>query len=159
MLRALLEHLAEPYLRDCAVISIGPGSLADRIEQIIALSIESIDGIAWLKGMLSGDLFRGDLDIFSAAHKSIAGGLIRSMLEAAAEAGEWAPPDDVERMLEWVLRQILMLGAENYESPAAIRQRVALYVMPILGLAKPPDLSSQIISRLDAIETAVFGAR
>ncbi len=72
-------------------------------------------------------------------------------------SGEWTPPDDVDRLTEWLLHQMLVLGGEDYDDPLEIRRRVAIYVMPVLGLPGAGGGKGDIAARLDRIERKIDG--
>ncbi|WP_447763031.1 TetR/AcrR family transcriptional regulator [Sphingopyxis panaciterrae] len=155
LLLALLQHLAGPYLERSGQIALGLGPLEDRLEQVIAGGIESICNTPWIHKVAQEGLLHDDFSIFLAAHKSITGALVRSMLEGAAASGQWVPPDDLERLLEWLLHQMLVLGADDYAAFDDVRHRVAIYIMPVLAL--PGAAGGDMAERLDRIERKIDG--
>ncbi|KQZ62680.1 hypothetical protein ASD67_14315 [Sphingopyxis sp. Root1497] len=158
LLLALLQHLAGPYLEQGAKIAVGLGPIEDRLEQVIAGGIESICNTPWIHKVAQDGLLHDDFSIFLAAHKSITGALVRSMFDGAIASGGWAPPDDLDRLIEWLLHQMLVLGAEDYDDPLEIRRRVAIYVMPVLNLPAPPvGAGGDIAARLERIERKIDG--
>ena len=158
LLLALLQHLAGPYLEQGAKIAVGLGPIEDRLEQVIAGGIESICNTPWIHKVAQDGLLHDDFSIFLAAHKSITGALVRSMFDGAIASGGWAPPDDLDRLIEWLLHQMLVLGAEDYDDPLEIRRRVAIYVMPVLNLPAPPgSADGDIAARLERIERKIDG--
>lgn len=158
LLLALLQHLAGPYLEQGAKIAVGLGPIEDRLEQVIAGGIESICNTPWIHKVAQDGLLHDDFSIFLAAHKSITGALVRSMFDGAIASGGWAPPDDLDRLIEWLLHQMLVLGAEDYDDPLEIRRRVAIYVMPVLNLpAAPGGAGGDIAARLERIERKIDG--
>jgi len=158
LLLALLRHLAGPYLEQGAKIAVGLGPIEDRLEQVIAGGIESICNTPWIHKVAQDGLLHDDFSIFLAAHKSITGALVRSMFDGAIASGGWAPPDDLDRLIEWLLHQMLVLGAEDYDDPLEIRRRVAIYVMPVLNLpAAPGGAGGDIAARLERIERKIDG--
>lgn len=152
LLLALLQHLAGPYLERSGQIAVGLGPLEERLEQVIAGGIESICNTPWIHKVAQEGLVHDDFSIFLAAHKSITGALVRSMLEGAAASGQWTPPDDLERLLEWLLHQMLVLGADDYAAFEEVRQRVAIYIMPVLALPGGGAAKEDVAGRLDRIE-------
>lgn len=158
LLLALLQHLAGPYLEQGAKIAVGLGPIEDRLEQVIAGGIESICNTPWIHKVAQDGLLHDDFSIFLAAHKSITGALVRSMFDGAIASGGWAPPDDLDRLIEWLLHQMLVLGAEDYDDLLEIRRRVAIYVMPVLNLPAPPgSADGDIAARLERIERKIDG--
>ncbi|ALJ13914.1 TetR family transcriptional regulator [Sphingopyxis macrogoltabida] len=155
LLLALLQHLAGPYLERSGQIAVGLGPLEERLEQVIAGGIESICNTPWIHKVAQEGLLHDDFSIFLAAHKSITGALVRSMLEGAAASGQWTPPDDLERLLEWLLHQMLVLGADDYAAFEEVRQRVAIYIMPVLAL--PGGAQGEVAERLERIERKLDG--
>lgn len=151
LLLALLQHLAGPYLEQSGKIAVGPGPLEDRLEQVIAGGILSICNTPWIHQVAKDGLLHDDFSIFLAAHKSITGAIVRSMLEGASASGAWTPPDDLERLIEWLLHQMLVLGADDYASLDAVRRRVAIYVTPVLALPEAKR-AADVFERLGSIE-------
>jgi len=158
LMLALLRHMAGPYLERSGKIAVGLGPIEDRLEQVIAGGIESICNTPWIHKVAQDGLLHDDFSIFLAAHKSITGAVVSLMLEGAMASGEWTPPDDLDRLTEWLLHQMLVLGGEDYDDPLEIRRRVAIYVMPVLGLpgvggGGPGDVAA----RLERIERKIDG--
>lgn len=157
LLLALLQHLAGPYLERSGQIAVGLGPIEDRLEQVIAGGIESICNTPWIHKVAQEGLLHDDFSIFLAAHKSITGALVRSMLEGAAASGQWTPPDDLERLIEWLLHQMLVLGADDYAAFDDVRRRVAIYIMPVLALPGAGPGTGEIAGRLERIERKIDG--
>lgn len=155
LLLALLQHLAGPYLEQGAQIAVGLGPLEDRLEQVIAAGIHSICNTPWIHKVARDGLLHDDFSIFLAAHKSITGALVRSMLDGAQASGGWTPPDNLDRLLEWLLHQMLVLGADDYASLAEVRSRVAIYVMPVLNLSAARGAGADMEARLERIERKI----
>ncbi|HMO76467.1 MAG TPA: TetR/AcrR family transcriptional regulator [Sphingopyxis sp.] len=157
LLLALLQHLAGPYLERSGQIAVGLGPIEDRLAQVIAGGIESICAMPWIHQVAKEGLLHDDFAIFLAAHKSITGAVVRTMLEGAIASGGWTPPDDLERLIEWLLHQMLVLGADDYDDAAEIRRRVGVYVMPVLALPAAPGEGSGLAERLERIERKIDG--
>ena len=157
LLLALLRHLAGPYLERSGQIAVGLGPIEDRLEQVIAGGIESICNTPWIHKVAKDGLLHDDFSIFLAAHKSITGAVVGRMLEGAMASGEWTPPDDLDRLTEWLLHQMLVLGGEDYDTPLEIRRRVAIYVMPVLNLPGATPGGDDIAARLESIERKIDG--
>lgn len=157
LMLALLQHMAGPYLEASGKIAVGLGPLEERLEQVIAGGIFSICNTPWIHKVAKDGLLHDDFSIFLAAHKSITGAVVRSMLEGAMASGGWTPPDDLEALIEWLLHQMLVLGARDYASLDEVRAQVAIYVTPVLRLpggGSPPD---GLAERLDRIERKIDG--
>lgn len=157
LLLALLQHLAGPYLERSGQIAVGLGPIEDRLEQVIAGGIESICNTPWIHKVAKDGLLHDDFSIFLAAHKSITGAVVGRMLEGAMVSGEWTPPDDLDRLTEWLLHQMLVFGGEDYNTPLEIRRRVAIYVMPVLNLPVMRSGEGDIAERLARIERKIDG--
>lgn len=157
LLLALLRHLAGPYLERSGQIAVGLGPIEDRLEQVIAGGIESICNTPWIHKVAKDGLLHDDFSIFLAAHKSITGAVVGRMLEGAMASGEWTPPDDLDRLTEWLLHQMLVLGGGDYDTPLEIRRRVAIYVMPVLNLPGAARGGDDIAARLESIERKIDG--
>jgi AcrR family transcriptional regulator len=151
LMLALLQHSAGPYLERSNKIAVGLGPIEDRLEQVIAGGIFSICNMPWIHQVAKEGVRHDDFTIFLAAHKSITGAVVRSMLDGAVASGQWMPPDDIERLIEWLLHQMLVLGAEDYASLDEVQQRVAIYITPVLGLPQAKR-AADIFDRLGAIE-------
>jgi AcrR family transcriptional regulator len=157
LMLALLRHMAGPYLERSGQVAVGLGPIEDRLEQVIAGGIESICNTPWIHKVAKDGLLHDDFSIFLAAHKSITGAVVGRMLEGAMASGEWNPPDDLDRLTEWLLHQMLVLGAEDYDDPLEIRRRVAIYVMPVLNLPGADSGKADLAARLDRIERKIDG--
>ncbi|WP_260582637.1 TetR/AcrR family transcriptional regulator [Sphingopyxis sp. PET50] len=157
LLLALLQHLAGPYLERSGQIAVGLGPIEDRLEQVIAGGIESICNTPWIHKVAKDGLLHDDFSIFLTAHKTITGAVVGRMLEGAMASGAWTPPDDLDRLTEWLLHQMLVLGGEDYDDAAEIRRRVAIYVMPVLGLPGARSDAGDIAARLERIERKIDG--
>lgn len=157
LMLALLQHMSGPYLERCAQIAVGLGPIEDRLEQVIAGGIESICNTPWIHKVAKDGLLHDDFSIFLAAHRSITGAVVAQMLGGAMASGAWAPPDDLDRLTEWLLHQMLVLGGEDYDDAAEIRRRVAIYVMPVLDLPGAARGEGDLAARLDRIERKIDG--
>ncbi len=153
---ALMQHAAKPYIERCTAIAQGSGSLKDRIQQIIVASIDSIDGLPWFRTMLLRGISERGFELLRISHKSVAAGIVRPMLESAESAGDWRAPDDLDRLMDWLLREILSLGAERLEIDE-IDRRVGIYVMPILRLDEMRGEQDGLAERLARLERILVG--
>lgn len=162
LLTALIDRMTGPYQQRCAAIAAGPGNLTERIERTIVASIASIDDFPWLKSMLAQGLSRTYLDLFSSVQRSHSMRVLWPMLEAAQAAGEWSPPDDPDALSEWLLRQILFFGGEDFADEEEIRAKVRIYVAPVLGLSAAAlhegDRLAGIERELAALREAISGS-
>jgi AcrR family transcriptional regulator len=157
LMLALLQHMAGPYLEASGKIAVGLGPLEERLEQVIAGGIFSICNTPWIHKVAQDGLLHDDFSIFLSAHKSITGAVVRSMLEGAMASGGWTPPDDLEALIEWLLHQMLVLGARDYESLDAVRAQVAIYVTPVLRLPGSGGDGADLAATLERIERKIDG--
>lgn len=150
---ALLGHTARPYMEACAHIARGPDSLETRIGEIIVSTIMSIAAVPWFQAMLRKGISERTFDILRASHRTVAAAIIRPMLERAQQAGTWQPPDDLDRLMDWLLREILNFGCETWPAET-LAERVSVYIMPVLRLEQA-NAAEDIARRVARLESLI----
>ena len=149
ILRTLLNWLSLPRIAICEAIAMGPGSLSDRITRVIASNIVSVGDHPWLHAMLRKGVSHDTLDLFSTMNMDLSRRVLRPMLEAAAQSGAWTPPASIDVLLDWVMRQTLLLGGEERLDEMEMRETVRIFVVPVFGFDRA---TSSLETRLAAVE-------
>ena len=150
ILRHLLLRMMGPYLARCRTIAAGPGSFLERLEEVLVASILNIDAYPWLKAMLAAGMPETSFAVFDQVSRHNAGNVLRHMLQSAITAGVWNPPAPLDDITHWLLRQILVIGAENYGTEEKIRHHIRIFIMPVFSRIEGEAQS--VAARLAAVE-------
>jgi AcrR family transcriptional regulator len=150
LFKALLIERAKPFRAWSRQILVGPGTVQERIEIVLAHAILEMQRVGWLDRTLHAGMSAAAIRLFKAAHADSAetglAPLLASLMdERATEAGV-----TVAELVEWTADQMIVLASAAPWDEKTLRSRLLYFVMPVL--APPPHVGVGTEARLAGIE-------
>lgn len=152
IIRAMLAQLAVPYYEQCQVIATGPGSLAERIEDILVTTVNSMQSFPWLVGLLREGLSPDSFHIFEVVTRSLGATIVHSILQQALESGHSKIDASVDEVTVWLLRQNFLISTTPFKDEAALRRHIRTFIIPVFRLQETKAPQPGLEERLDRIE-------
>lgn len=157
LFKALLITRAEPFRIWSRHVYLGPGTVAERIETVLARAILEMQNVGWLDRSLHTGMSAAAIRLFKASHAHGADVGLAPLLSStmnqrlAAEACV-----TVAELIEWTADQMLVLASAAPWSEQTLRGRLRYFVMPVLvpeqsGDIKNEDRLARIEQRLDML--------
>jgi len=133
LFKALLIARARPFRAWSRGVLLGPGTVAERIETVLARAILDMQGVGWLDRTLQAGMSAAAIRLFKA---SLADGaeaglaaLLSSVMDqrAASEARV-----TVAELINWTADQMIVLASAAQWDEETLRGRLRYFVMPVL---------------------------
>ena len=150
----LLVKQAQPFIAKSQSVIIGPGSFRERLASLLHLSLTELSRMTWLKITLSGGVSPESFAVMASAQRSVASQVLQPFLTSGLASGEIRPGLNIDEVITWILRQILILGARELTADDSLRL-VAQYILPVLApdtLERPSPVETRLKRLEDTLE-------
>lgn len=154
LFRALLIEGAKPFRQWSQKILIGPGTVADRLETVLAHAILEMQHVGWLDTSLHSGMSPASARLFRAAQADDSAGGVGSVLASLIDDRARAAGVTLEVLTGWITDQMIALASGEPWDEAVLRGQLRYFVMPVLTAACEPQASA-MHERLDAIERKI----
>jgi AcrR family transcriptional regulator len=151
---ALLMEGAKPFREWSHKILIGPGSVADRLETVLAHAILEMQHVGWLERSLHSGMSPASARLFRAAQADGSTGSIASVLASLIDERATAAGVTLDDLTGWITDQMIVLASGEMWDEERLRSRLRYFVMPVLTAACEPPVAA-MHERLDAIERKI----
>lgn len=153
---ALLIARAEPFRLWSRHVYLGPGTVAERVETVLAHAILEMQRVGWLDRTLHTGMSAAAIRVFKAshAHGSDTGlaPLLASMMD---QRGASEARVTIAELIDWTADQMIVLASAAPWDEETLRGRLRYFVMPVLApgaeRGPPVDQLARIEARLDAL--------
>lgn len=143
LFKALLVQGAKPFREWSMRISQGPGTVAERLEIVLAHAIMNMQQVGWLDRSLQDGMSAASARLFKAAHADSSVGGIRPILQSLIDERADSAGVTVEILSDWVADQMIALASGPHWDQGMLRSRLRFLVMPVLTPAAERQLSAR----------------
>lgn len=154
ILRAMLIHEARPYFAQIAAIARTARPFRERVEQILIVGIASLGSYGWAQMIIANGLSAASLSLFQSIYDGPSGGTLLLLMQTAADDGALRPGLTPDKIMPWLVRQIIELGCALASQPDAVHDAVRRFILPVLFPDAPTEdpTSATLNARLDRME-------
>lgn len=158
ILSALFERTARPFEEDAKALLTGEAAFADRIEATLVWAAIEHSSSSTPRAVLAHGVSTATLNLFNALYRPVFQRVLNPVFTEAQLAGEMPDDLDVSEVIEWFVRQMLVLLSEPFEDELSLRRRIRQFILPVLSRGSPGSASElskpmrALSSRLDELD-------
>lgn len=130
---AALQQQSRPFDSEVSAILTGPGSLAERIERLLVWAVIEVPENLTLKRLLDQGQSPTSMQIFNSVFRDKIRSLLQPVVSSAKLNGELAPDLNEETLVDWIIREMLMIKMAAPWSEDKLRQHVHHFIKPVLS--------------------------
>lgn len=151
LFKALLIARAAPFRDWSRRVLLGAGTVAERIETVLAQAILEMQRVGWLDRTLHAGMSAPAIRLFKASHAHGAEASLAPLLSstmdqrAAAEARV-----TVAELIDWSADQMIVLASAAPWDEETLRGRLRYFVMPVLVPRTDAHVDADRLTRIEA---------
>lgn len=130
---AALQRQSVPFESQASSILSGPGRLAERVEQLLIWAVIRTPENTVLKRLLSNETATSGMQIFNAVFRSRVSSILLPVVAAAKANGELSETLNPEHMVDWIIRELLMIKMTSPWKEEDLREHIQHFITPVLG--------------------------
>lgn len=130
---AALQQQSRPFNSEVSTILTGPGSLAERIERLLVWAVIEVPENLTLRRLLDQGQSPTSMQIFNSVFRDRIRSLLQPVVSSAKLNGEVAPDLGEEMLVDWIIREMLMIKMAAPWSEDKLRQHVHHFIKPVLS--------------------------
>jgi len=139
ILTSLLQQQIRPIVDECIRIMASPATFAERIVQSTIYAVSQIPCNRFLKVVFQSGVSRSNLDLLRPVYKQLVNSSLLPALQVARLNGELRTDLDDDEVSEWLMRDFLLMTADEPLDEEQIRRRINQYVLPVLQFDRHAD--------------------
>lgn len=142
---AALQQRSRPFEAEVTAILTGPGSLTERIERLLVWAVIEVPENLLLRRLLDQGQSPASMQIFNSVFRDKIHSILQPAVSAARLNGELAADLNEELLVDWIIREMLMIKMAAPWQEEDLRQHVHHFIKPVLGsrpVAAPVDQAS-----------------
>lgn len=155
---AALLRQSRPFEEEATMILTGPGDLCERIERLLVWAVIETPENTLLKRLLSNETAQAGVHIFNQAFRSKVSTILLPVVAAAKTNGEL--PEDLgpEYLVDWIIRELLMIKMSTPWQEAQLRKHIHHFIKPVL-MVKPqqPQTEQSSAPSLESLQHRLSG--
>ncbi|WP_313024429.1 TetR/AcrR family transcriptional regulator [Pseudomonas lopnurensis] len=140
---AALQQQSRPFEGEVSAILTGPGNLAERIERLLVWAVIEVPENLILRRLLDQGQSPTSMQIFNSVFREKIRSLLQPVVCSAKINGELAPDLSEEMLVDWIIREMLMIKMAAPWKEADLRKHVHHFIKPVLGIRPLPEPTSQ----------------
>lgn len=129
---AALQQQSRPFESEVTAILTGPGSLAERVERLLVWAVIEVPENQLLRRLLDQGQSPTSMQIFNSVFREKIRGLLQPVVSAARLNGELASDLGEELLVDWIIREMLMIKMAAPWTEAKLREHVHHFIKPVL---------------------------
>lgn len=129
---AALQQRSRPFEAEVTAILTGPGSLTERIERLLVWAVIEVPENLLLRRLLDQGQSPASMQIFNSVFRDKIRALLQPVISAARLNGELAADLGEELLVDWIIREMLMIKMAAPWQEEDLRQHVHHFIKPIL---------------------------
>ncbi len=128
ILDALVGQHAAPFANEAIKILTGAGNIATRVERALTRGVMDMPEQRWLEGALSNGVPSLGYTLFSATYRQ----RTKAVLHLILQSDEIRPGLELEEVLDWFMRELVLLVAARPWDEKKLRRRIRDFIVPVL---------------------------
>lgn len=159
IITALLVQQAQPVVKTCMRIMAGNRSFAARLVDCMVCAATEIPQNRYLAAILAAGVSRSNMELVTPVYEQLAHSSLRPALALARQRGELREAITDQEILDWLVRDFLLMVSEGSRDAEQVRRHMQLFVLPVIVLpalpvaentAPGPALPPSTLQQLDA---------
>lgn len=146
---ALLLQQAEPIVAASKAAIAAETGLAERIEAGLILAVGNMSRNRWIKALFERSASNVSLNLIRPVFHELVSGVLEETLMYAKASGEFTSTIDFTDILEWLLRDFMMIVSNGPWEKTELQTHVRSFIIPVLKGV--PDSTSED-QRLQRVE-------
>lgn len=139
---AALQQQSRPFESEATAILTGPGSLAERVEHLLVWAVIETPENVMLKRLLNQGQPQSGIQIFNSVFRDKVSSILQPVVRAARLNGDLAADLEPEFLVDWLIRELLMIKMAAPWKEADLRKHVRHFIKPVLGIKLAAEHSS-----------------
>lgn len=125
------QHM-RPFEYRAQQITSGPEPFAVRVERLLIWSVAGLERVWWIKQMFVDGVTVPNLKLFNSMYRERVLTSFRPAFERAAATGELRSGLVLDDVIDWFLRELLLLFSTGPWSEADLALQIRRFVLPVL---------------------------
>jgi|GEM_PF-1243378 len=162
ILIALIQELAQPFVADSQRAAARATTFRERLELSTLYAVREILKYPALKAFFEMDALPHSQNLIRPVYRQLMEANLVPTLDAARAKGELREGLETEDLIEWLMRNFLLLVADGPWQEEALMRRIRHYILPVLIVdpaplagAKPPAAEPAVAKQLRDLERRV----
>jgi len=151
---AALQQQSRPFESEASAILTGPGSLAERVERLLVWAVIETPENVLLKRLLDEGQPEAGMQIFNSVFRDKVRAIMLPVVSSARSNDELRADLEPEQLVDWIIRELLMIKMATPWSEARLRQHIRHFIKPVLTSDTPaePTAREEPVPSLESLE-------
>ncbi|MVV48830.1 TetR/AcrR family transcriptional regulator [Pseudomonas sp. PB120] len=129
---AALQRQSRPFESEATAILNGPGNLCERVERLLVWAVIETPENVLLKRLLGNETTQAGVQIFNQVFRKKVSTILLPVVDAAKTNGELREDLDPEFLVDWIIRELLMIKMAAPWQEADLRKHIHHFIKPVL---------------------------
>ena len=142
LFEAFLAHHAKPIRQRCVEILSGPGSVEERLEEVLVALVRDMENHEWLRIELERGVPSVLRNLLRSVNTIMGDTILLPLLEDRLNAEGELEGFSLKFVSDWVVQQLIVLVADEAFDDEQLRRFLRLFIMRPLLSARPASSSA-----------------